>query len=302
MAVAGLVLETLTGKTWCDAVDRWLAEKADKASLHSDKCIFRWLEPFLSGYDINDINRSVVDAITKKKRATGVKNGTVNRTLALLRSVLIRACVDWEWVDAIPKVRLLKEPDRRVRYLTHAEASALLNELPEHLSHMVAFSLATGLRKGNVIGLCWSQVDLVRRVAWIHPDQSKTRKAIVVPLNDDAMRVLTLQRGRHAVRVFTYNSEPVIAATTAAWYKALKRCGIDDFRWHDLRHTWASWHVQRGTPLHVLQELGGWQSAQMVRRYAHFSAGHLAVHAANLPMLMTARGQLNDPSFFCEQR
>lgn len=173
-----------------------------------------------------------------------------------------------------------------MRYLTHGEASALLNELPEHLSHMVAFSLATGLRKGNVIGLCWSQVDLLRRVAWIHPDQSKTRKAIVVPLNDDAMRVLLLQRGRHAVRVFTYNSEPVIVATTAAWYKALKRCGIDDFRWHDLRHTWASWHVQRGTPLHVLQELGGWQSAQMVRRYAHFSAGHLAAHAANLPVLM----------------
>lgn len=131
--------------------------------------------------------------------------------------MLIRACVDWEWVDAIPKVRLLKEPDRRVRYLTHDEASALLNELPEHLSHMVAFSLATGLRKGNVIGLCWSQVDLERRVAWIHPDQSKTRKAIVVPLNDDAMRVLTSQRGRHALRVFTYNSEPVIVATTAAW-------------------------------------------------------------------------------------
>lgn len=292
MAVAGLVLETLAGRTWDDAVARWLVEKADKASLKSDRCIFRWLEPLLTGYCINDINRSVVDAITKKKRATGVKNGTVNRTLALLRSVLIRACVDWEWMDVVPKVRLLKEPDRRVRYLTHEEASALLSELPEHLSHMVAFSLATGLRKGNVIGLCWSQIDLSRRVAWIHPDQSKTRKAIVVPLNDDAMRVLLLQQGRHGLRVFAYNGEPVVAATTAAWYKALKRCCIDDFRWHDLRHTWASWHVQRGTPLHVLQELGGWQSAQMVRRYAHFSAGHLAAHAANLPVLMAPGASL----------
>ena len=292
MAVAGLVLETLAGRTWDDAVSRWLVEKADKASLKSDRCIFRWLEPLLTGYGINDINRSVVDAITKKKRATGVKNGTVNRTLALLRSVLIRACVDWEWMDVVPKVRLLKEPDRRVRYLTQEEASSLLGELPEHLSHMVAFSLATGLRKGNVLGLCWSQVDMARRVAWIHPDQSKTRKAIVVPLNDDAMRVLLLQQGRHGLRVFTYNAEPVVAATTAAWYKALKRCGIDDFRWHDLRHTWASWHVQRGTPLHVLQELGGWQSAQMVRRYAHFSAGHLAAHAANLPVLMAPGASL----------
>ncbi len=286
MAVAGLVLESLANKSWGDAVDRWMVEKSDKASLRSDECIFRWLNPLLSGYGINDINRLVIDALTKKKRATGVKNGTVNRMLALLRSVLIRACVDWEWIDVVPKIRLLREPDRRVRYLSHGEASSLLRELPEHISHMVAFSLATGLRKGNVIGLCWSQVDLDRRVAWIHPDQSKTRKAIVVPLNDDAMRVLILQRGRHPLRVFTYNGEPINAVTTAAWYKALTRCSIEDFRWHDLRHTWASWHVQRGTPLQVLQELGGWQSAQMVRRYAHFSAGYLAAHASNLPALM----------------
>lgn len=281
----GLVLETLTDKTWSDAVERWMIEKADKASIHSDQCIFRWLDPLLSGYKLNDINRSVVDAVTRKKKSTGVAHGTVNRTLALLRSVLIRAWVDWEWVDAIPKVRLLKEQGRRVRYLERDQAERLMHELPEHLSHMALFSLATGLRKGNVIGLCWSQVDMQRRVAWIHPDQSKTRKAIVVPLNDDALRVLALQLGRHASRVFTYNGEPVAQTTTAAWYKALKRCGIDDFRWHDLRHTWASWHVQGGTPLHVLQELGGWQSAQMVRRYAHFSAAHLAAHVAKFPVL-----------------
>ena len=153
MGSAALVLESLSDKSWLDAVDRWCREKADKASIESDKCIFRWLEPMLSGYKLNDINRSVVDALTKKKRASGVKNGTVNRMLALLRSVLIRACVDWEWVESVPKVRLLREPDRRVRYLTTTEAGSLLRELPEHLSHMAAFSLATGLRKGNVVRL-----------------------------------------------------------------------------------------------------------------------------------------------------
>lgn len=148
---------------------------------------------------------------------------------------------------------------------------------------MTAFSLATGLRKSNVTGLCWSQVDLSRSLAWIHPDQSKTRKAIAVPLNVDAVRIVALQVGKHPIRVFSYKGEPVAQVTTAAWYKALKRCGIDDFRWHDLRHTWASWHVQNGTPLNVLQELGGWESAQMVRRYAHFSANHLAQYANRLP-------------------
>jgi integrase len=270
-------------KTWDDAVARWLVEKADKASLKSDQCIIRWLDRYLSGVAIADITRPVVDSLAHKKIASGVANGTVNRMLALLRSILIRASVDWEWLSVIPKVRLLREPIRRVRYLTKGQAESLLLHLPGHIAEMAAFSLATGLRKSNVTGLCWSQVDLTRRLAWIHPDQSKTRKAIAVPLNVDALRIVSLQVGKHPIRVFCYKGEPVAQVTTAAWYKALKRCGIDDFRWHDLRHTWASWHVQNGTPLNVLQELGGWESSQMVRRYAHFSANHLAAYADNLP-------------------
>lgn len=271
-------------KTWDDAVARWLIEKADKASLKSDQCIIRWLDRYLSGLPIADITRPVVDSLAHKKIASGVANGTVNRMFALLRSILIRASVDWEWLPAVPKVRLLREPVRRVRYLTKSQAECLLLQLPQHLAEMTAFSLATGLRKSNVTGLCWSQVDLSRRLAWIHPDQSKSRRAIAVPLNIDALRVVNLQIGKHPMRVFSYKGQPIVQVTTAAWYKALQRCGIDDFRWHDLRHTWASWHVQNGTPLNVLQELGGWESAQMVRRYAHFSADHLALYADRLPI------------------
>jgi integrase len=273
-------------KTWDDAVERWTLEKADKASFHSDRCIFRWLEPFLSGLPIVDIDRAVVDALTLRKIKTGVANGTVNRMLALLRSVLRRAALDWEWIDKLPKVRLLREPVRRVRYLTHAQAQRLLMQLPPHLAEMATFALATGLRKSNVTGLQWAQIDLARRMAWVHPDQSKSRKAIAVPLNEDAMRVLHLRSGRHATHVFALKGEVIGQVSTLAWKKALKRAGIDDFRWHDLRHTWASWHVQNGTPLNVLQELGGWESAQMVRRYAHFSAGHLAQYVAKLPSIM----------------
>ena len=69
--------------------------------------------------------------------------------------------------------------------------------------------------------------------------------------------------------------------TTKAWYKALKSAKIEDFRWHDLRHTWASWHVQNGTPLNVLQELGGWESVEMVRRYAYLGVTHLAEYSEN---------------------
>lgn len=270
-------------KTWDDAVERWVFEKSSKASLHSDKCILRWLEPHLMGVPLRDINRSIVDSLTLKKLQTGVANGTVNRMLALLRSILRRATMDWEWCVSAPRVRLWREPTRRVRYITNIQAQRLLKELPSHLADMAAFSLATGLRKSNVTGLRWEQVDLLRCMAWVHPDQSKSRRAIPVPLNDDAMRVLTVQVGRHPEFVFALKGASIVQVNTAAWKKALKRAGIEDFRWHDLRHTWASWHVQNGTPLNVLQELGGWESPQMVRRYAHFSATHLAVYADRLP-------------------
>ena len=133
-----------------------------------------------------------------------------------------------------------------------------------------------------MVKLDWSQVDLARRCAWIHADQAKTRKAIPVPLNAEAVLVLRQQEGKHPDRVFTYKGKPVTKANNHAWRKALVRAGIEDFRWHDLRHTWASWHVQQGTPLHVLQELGGWSDYEMVRRYAHLSVEHLAKYADDL--------------------
>ena len=180
---------------------------------------------------------------------------------------------------------MLKEPTRRVRFLSREEAQRLLSELPLHLADMAAFSLATGLRRSNVTGLQWTQVDLVEKRAWIHPDQAKARKAIAVPLNAEAVKLIRAQLGRHHTHVFSYQGNPITQVSTKAWYAALDRAGIKDFRWHDLRHTWASWHVQQGTPLHALQELGGWESVEMVRRYAHFSAEHLAPYADRLVAL-----------------
>ena len=92
---------------------------------------------------------------------------------------------------------MLQEPTRRIRFLTRDEAQRLLTELPEHLADMAAFSLATGLRAANVTGLQWSQVDLTRQLAWIHPDQAKARKAIPVPLNAEAVALMQ-QAGREA--------------------------------------------------------------------------------------------------------
>ena len=115
-----------------------------------------------------------------------------------------------------------------------------------------------------------------------NPDQAKARKAIGVALNAEAMLVLRRQMGNHARFVFTYQGKRVTQVNTEAWKLGLERTGITDFRWHDLRHTWASWHIQAGTPLVVLQELGGWESADMVRRYAHLAVDHLAEYAEKI--------------------
>jgi integrase len=109
-----------------------------------------------------------------------------------------------------------------------------------------------------------------------------TITAIAVPLNSDALFVVRRQIGKHGTHVFSYKGCNIATVSTKAWRAALKRAGIQDFRWHDLRHTWASWHVQNGTPIHVLQELGGWSDLDMVKRYAHLSPQHLSGYANNI--------------------
>ncbi|MDE3208850.1 MAG: site-specific integrase, partial [Pseudomonadota bacterium] len=230
----------------------------------------------MSGIRLSAINRVLLEEIIQAKSVEGVKPRTVNGVINTVRAVLNKAWKDWEWIDRIPKFRMLPEPKRRIRFITREEAERLLRQLPEHLRRMAIFALETGLRRANVTGLRWNQLDLERRIAWVHPDEAKARKAIAVPLSRTAIAVIRECLGQHEESVFTYKGKRVMLTCTNAWANACKRANIEDFRWHDLRHTWASWHVQDGTPLHVLQELGGWESSEMVRKYAHLTTEHLA--------------------------
>ena len=261
-------------RTWQESVVHWLNEKEGKADLIHDREKFRWLDQFFGDLYLDEITSDRIRAVASEKKLDTTP-ATANRYLALIRSILIAARDDWEWLDRAPRVRLYKEPTKRVRWLTKDEARRLIGELPEHLADMAAFTLATGLRRANVTGLCWDSVDMDRRTAWVHPDQSKSRKAIAIPLNDDAIRILENWLGRHVLNVFIYQGRPIFQTSTKAWYSALERARIADFRWHDLRHSWASWHVQSGTSLAELMELGGWSSYSMVLRYAHLASGQL---------------------------
>lgn len=265
-------------RTWDEAAYKWLMETQDKKTHHDDVTKINWLQQFFRGKYLEELTRDVIAGIGELKRKE-TSPATANRLLALIRSILRRAALDWEWIDKPPVIKLYREAKRRVRYLNATQASILIQELPQHLADMVTFSLATGLRRSNVTKLEWSQVDMQRNVAWIHGDQAKAGKPIHVTLNATAMAVLTKQIGKHSRSVFSYKGKPITQVNTKAWYKALKRAGIEDFRWHDLRHTWASWLTQNGVPLNVIQEMGAWESAEMVRRYAHLAPEQFAQHA-----------------------
>ena len=113
-------------RIWQDAAVRWLHEQSHKATHEDDKAKLRWLDRFLAGRELETINRALIDTITEAKRAEGCANGTINRTLALLRAILRRCVREWEWMDRSPAIRLLKEPSRRIRFLTHDQAMAVV--------------------------------------------------------------------------------------------------------------------------------------------------------------------------------
>lgn len=269
-------------RSWDEAALRFLKEAEGKASFDDYKRQIQFWTVHFRGQALESIRRERVADLVEGHANTPA---TRNRYVACLRAVLVKAAGPWEWTDKAPKLKTYREPHHRIRWLTKDEARTLLEALPAWLAQMARFSLATGLRQSNVVALEWSQIDIDRRVAWIHPDQAKARRAIGVPLNADAMSVIRAQRGKHAVRVFLGpDMKPMEAfpsAARTAWEKACQASGITNFRYHDLRHCFASWHVQAGTPLYALKELGGWQTLEMVKRYSHLAPEHLHRYAKN---------------------
>ncbi len=307
--------------TFEEACIRWLEDKSDKKSLDTDKSLIGfWLEHF-SGYLIKNITSAKIYAAVgnmqnrkhlenwQSKCGANKRKGkdmpvyvpkpasksTKSSHLTLIKSILRAAEREWKWLDKAPIIKVNQPKNKRIRWLEPHEAMRLISECHEPLKSVVRFALATGLRRSNIINLEWQQIDMQRKVAWINPEDSKSGKAIGVALNDTACHVLRDQIGNHHKYVFVHNKAAIRNDGTMtpkirkmrvdnnkAWNSALKRSGIENFRFHDLRHTWASWLVQSGVPLSILQEMGGWESIEMVRRYAHLAPNHLTEHAKQI--------------------
>lgn len=268
-------------RSWQEAVVRYLAVKAMLRSFSDVKRICRMLDPYLGNLTLNQINGDVIWSVVEGELKKGNKPATVNRYLALVRSLLRMARDEWQWIDSTPKIRLLPGEVERDRWLTREEADRLILACPPHLAAVVKFALATGCRAREITGLEWGRVDLTRQTAWINETKNGTPRG--VPLNCDAVAVLERVVGKHPRYSFTYRGQPIGGQiSNTAWQNAVAEAGLKDFRFHDLRHTWASWHRQAGTSCDELKDLGGWKSRHMVDRYAKFATENMAVAAARI--------------------
>ena len=266
--------------TWAEAVKRWEAEAQTRGRAR-DRERLAWFDSGpqdIRELPLVEITREVIDRLRALK-ASQSSPSTANRYMALLRMILRKAHREWDWIDRSPVVPMYRLEKSEPRYLTQAQFNRLAKKLPRHLRDLAEFSVETGLRMRNATGLTWSQVDLRRALLIVPARLAKAGSTLSLPLSAQAMAVLRRQKKvKGQEHVFLFRKAPYDDANGATFKRAAKKAGVPWLRWHDLRHTWASWHVQRGTPLHVVQELGGWASLAMVQRYAHLNPGALRLH------------------------
>jgi len=294
----GRMLGDKERRTVEEAINKFMEVAQNKRSYREDiRYAVWWKEQFRKAAVtmLDDVTPEVVNeiksasALLKTRRGKLPAPATVNRKLAFLRTVINMAHREWLWIDQAPKFRFIPGEMERRRFLKPEEVIRLVRALPQPYADMALFSVATGLRQRNVLGLKWSQVDLGRRVITLPHEVMKNGLPFSCPLTDTAAAVVIKWVGKHEENVFVNSrNEPIKSIQTRVWIKALKGAGLEDLHWHDLRHTWASLMRQSGLGLADLQELGGWRSGSMVQRYAHLDIEHLREKASLLDGVLGA--------------
>lgn len=263
-------------------------------------CFERFRKQFGKETRLENIRYRDIETFKNYLRRLPTKNGTVrtdaavNREISCLRHVFSKA-IEWEMIEENPFKRgklIMKENDERKRFLTEGEAGKLVAACPKHLKRIVVCALNTGMRKQEILTLRWNQV----RNGFIYLQKTKTNEPREIPINTEmselfaqikkeqpvgTANVFTFAKGEHKLK----GDEPVrarkdiapladeIRSIKTAFKAALTRAGIEDFKFHDLRHTFASQLVIRGANLKQVQELLGHKHITMTMRYAHLAKG-----------------------------
>jgi integrase len=269
--------------TLANAIDRYLATvlpgKAPR-TIRNQTFELGWWKEQLGYRFLSEVNPPLIIEY-REKFQIGRSPSTVNRAMAALRHMFSVAVREWEWMEENPvkKIAQLREPRGRVRFLTSDERERLLAAAQESKNPdiflAIMLSLSTGMRQMELLTLEWRQIDFTRNMITLEKTKNNERRS--VPLAGLA-RELLLRRPR---RIDTNIVFPSIrnprkhADMSKAWEYVIRRSGIEDFCWHDMRHDFASHMAMSGASLHEIATLLGHKTLQMVMRYAHLTQQHL---------------------------
>ena len=270
--------------TLADLIDRYIAAilPAKKDAAQQERQL-RWWRKQLGHALLSDISASLLSVQRDALKATGKAPATVNRYLAALSHVFTIAVQEYEWMldNPLRKIRKEKEPRGRVRYLSDDERARLLTVCraspnPD-LYLAVVLSLATGARKMEILTLRWEAVDLQGGKLTLLETKNGERRAL--PIGEHARQLLVERaQARRADTDLLFPGETPSrpAQLRYPWETALKQAGIENFHWHDLRHSAASYLAMNGATLQEIAAILGHKTLNMVKRYAHLSEQHTA--------------------------
>jgi|SRR3990167_4473754 len=221
----------------------------------------------------------------------GRKPATANRLIATLSHMFTKA-VDWGMVEEeiqkrIRKVKLLPENNRRLRYLSRGECQELIDSCDKHLKPIVITALNSGMRKGEILGLKWDNVDLKAGFILLNQEQTKNSERKEIPINKTLRETLEGITSQFEYVFVNPLSGQRYSDVKRSFTSALKKSGIKDFHFHDLRHTFASHLVMAGIDLVTVKELLGHKDLKMTLRYSHLSPSHKLKAVATLDKILT---------------
>ena len=241
---------------------------------------FRVIESELGTRSIRSLDLETVETY-KATRLRSVKPITVNVELRILRS-LLRKAVDWNYIKKCPRVKLIRVDDEPVRFLSTEEARLVIKSARGQMATFIILGLNTGLRRGEMFDLNWSDIDATKRQLLVR--RSKSKKFRVVPINENLWVALS-RHPRHVSSDLVFHRPDGTAwkDVRSAFRGAFDRAGLPRIRIHDLRHSFISHLVSAGVDLRTVKELAGHANISTTMRYAHLAPGqtHRAVEKLN---------------------
>ncbi len=264
-----------------EAAERFLLEASIRPTTRAGYASNdRACRPTFEGRYLDEIDRRLLGEFVSKRKRDGVSDTTIRRALAFLSSMCAMA-TRWGWLDTNPvptfSKRTLKEARPRTRFLSRAEYEALLATAAAHVRPAITLAVETGLRKEELFSLTVPAIDLAHRE--IRLDQTKSGVPRRVPLTDTAVATVKALLGQHGRSTTPYLFAKADGSRYAQMQEgfnaACRRAKIAGMRWHDLRHTFASWFVQSGGDLYHLSRILGHSTVQMTARYSHLRTDDL---------------------------